>query len=65
VQDGLASLPADERALLEQKYLNGKAVRELADERQMTEKAMESLLLRVRRKLKNAVFNRLQNEKND
>jgi RNA polymerase sigma-70 factor (ECF subfamily) len=65
VQDGLASLPADERALLERKYLNGVAVRELADEWQMTEKAMESLLLRVRRKLKNAVLNRLQNEKND
>jgi RNA polymerase sigma-70 factor (ECF subfamily) len=65
VQDGLASLPADERALLERKYLNGEAVRELADEWQMTEKAMESFLLRVRRKLKNAVLNRLQNEKND
>jgi RNA polymerase sigma-70 factor (ECF subfamily) len=65
VQDGLASLPADERALLERKYLNGVAVRELADEWQMTEKAMESLLLRVRRKLKNAVLNRSQNEKND
>ena len=65
VQDELASLPADERALLERKYLNGETVRGLADEWQMTEKAMESLLLRVRRKLKNAVFNRLQNEKND
>jgi len=65
VQDGLASLPAGERALLERKYLNGEAVRELADEWQMTEKAMESLLLRVRRKLKNTVLDRLQNEKND
>jgi RNA polymerase sigma-70 factor (ECF subfamily) len=65
VQDGLASLPAGERALLERKYLNGEAVRELADEWQMTEKAMESLLVRVRRKLKNAVRDRLQNEKND
>ena len=65
VQDGLASLPADERALLERKYLNGETVRELADEWQMTEKAMESFLLRVRRKLKNTVLNRLQNEKND
>jgi RNA polymerase sigma factor (sigma-70 family) len=65
VQDGLASLPADERALLERKYLNGETVRELADEWQMTEKAMESFLLRVRRKLKSTVLNRLQNEKND
>jgi len=65
VQDGLAGLPADERALLERKYLDGEAVRELADEWQMTEKAMESLLLRVRRKLKNAVLDQLQNEKND
>jgi RNA polymerase sigma-70 factor, ECF subfamily len=65
VQDGLASLPADERALLERKYFDGEAVRELADERQMTEKAMESHLLRVRRKLKTAVLDRLKNEAND
>ena len=62
LQGGLASLPADERVLLERKYFNGAVVRELADERQMTEKAMESHLLRVRRKLKAMVLDRLQNE---
>jgi RNA polymerase sigma-70 factor (ECF subfamily) len=62
MQEGLAGLPADESALLEQKYLDGRPVRELADERQMTEKAVESLLGRVRRKLKAKVLERLQNE---
>jgi RNA polymerase sigma factor (sigma-70 family) len=65
VQDGLASLPDDERSLLERKYFNGEAVRKLADEWQMTEKAMESHLLRVRRKLKTAVLDRLDNETTD
>jgi RNA polymerase sigma factor (sigma-70 family) len=65
VQDGLASLPNDERILLERKYFEGEAMRQLADEWQMTEKAMESHLLRVRRKLKNAVLDRLKNETSD
>jgi RNA polymerase sigma-70 factor (ECF subfamily) len=65
LQDGLAGLPAGERALLERKYLNGEPVRGLAAEWNMTEKAMESHLLRLRRKLKDAVLGRLRNETND
>ena len=42
LQDELAGLPVDERALLERKYFNGETVRALADEWQITEKAMES-----------------------
>jgi RNA polymerase sigma-70 factor (ECF subfamily) len=63
LQNGLAGLPDAERALLERKYLNGETVRELATEWKMTEKAMESHLLRIRRKLKAAMLGQLQNER--
>ena len=62
LQDGLAGLPAGERALLERKYFDGEPVRGLAAEWKMTEKAMESHLLRIRRKLKAAMLGRLRNE---
>lgn len=65
VREELAKLPGDERALLERKYLDGEAARTLAGEWQMTEKAMESHLLRLRRKLKNRVLDRLRHETND
>jgi RNA polymerase sigma-70 factor (ECF subfamily) len=65
LQDGLAGLPASEHALLERKYFNGEPVRGLAAERKMTEKAMESHLLRIRRKLKAAMLGQLRNERND
>jgi RNA polymerase sigma factor (sigma-70 family) len=58
----IAVLPEDERALIEGKYLAGKTVRSLANERQITEKAMESRLLRIRRKLRAAILGRLKNE---
>ena len=58
----LAALPVDERRLVEQKYLLHKSVREIADEQQTTEKAVESKLSRVRRKLKDAVLAELKNE---
>jgi len=58
----LTALPADERQLVEQKYLLRQSVREIADGRQTTEKAVESKLSRVRRKLKDAVLTGLKNE---
>jgi RNA polymerase sigma factor (sigma-70 family) len=61
----MAGLPEGERALIEGKYLAEKTVRNLADERQMTEKAMESRLLRIRRKLRVAILGRLKNETPD
>ena len=64
VQDGLSGLPDDERRLLQRKYLDGDAVWALAADRQITEKAMESLLGRIRRKLKHAVLERLHHEEN-
>ncbi len=58
----LTALPADERQLVEQKYLLHQSVREIADEQQTTEKAVESRLSRVRRKLKTAVLAGLKHE---
>jgi len=60
LQDEIASLPAGERSLLERKYFDGEAVKALADEQQITETAMESRLLRIRRKLKTAILDRLK-----
>ena len=56
----LSALPADERLLLEQKYLLHQSVRTIADRQQTTEKAVESKLSRVRRKLKDALLGELK-----
>ena len=58
----LNALQDDERQLVEQKYILRQSVREIADGQQMTEKAVESKLSRVRRKLKDAVVAELKNE---
>jgi len=59
----LTTLPEDERQLVEQKYILRQSVREIADGRQTTGKAVESRLSRVRRKLKDAVLAELKNER--
>lgn len=56
----LVSLPADEQQLIEQKYTARRSVREIAEECQTTEKAVESKLSRIRRKLKDAVLAELK-----
>lgn len=58
----VASLPPDERKLVEQKYFARRAIREIAGELQTTEKAVESKLSRIRRKLKDAVLAELNHE---
>jgi RNA polymerase sigma-70 factor (ECF subfamily) len=58
----VTSLPPDEQKLVEQKYSARRSVREIADELRTTEKAVESKLSRVRRKLKDAVLAELKNE---
>jgi RNA polymerase sigma-70 factor (ECF subfamily) len=59
---GVAALAPDERTLVERKYFARRSVREIARELQTTEKAVESKLSRVRRKLKDAVLAELNNE---
>ena len=63
LESKLTALPEDERQLIEQKYILRQSVREIADGHQTTEKAVESRLSRVRRKLKDAVMAELKNER--
>ena len=65
LESKLTALPEDERQLVEQKYILRQSVREIADGQQTTEKAVESRLSRVRRKLKDAVLAELKNERAD
>lgn len=65
LESQLTGLPADERQLVEQKYIFRQSVREIADGQQTTEKAVESKLSRVRRKLKDAVLTDLKNEQTE
>ena len=59
----LEELPADERSLIEGKYLRRATVRELASETGLTEKAVESRLLRARRRLREMILTKLRHEK--
>jgi RNA polymerase sigma factor (sigma-70 family) len=52
----IALLSPDERQLVEQKYFLRRGVREIAEALQTTEKAVESKLSRVRKKLKDAIL---------
>lgn len=56
-------LSPDEQSLVEQKYFRRRAVREIADELQATEKAVESKLSRIRKKLKDAMLAELNEPK--
>jgi len=58
----LSQLPPDERELVEAKYFSRRSVRELAHEHQTTEKAIESKLVRIRRKLKASILQGLKDE---
>jgi RNA polymerase sigma-70 factor, ECF subfamily len=62
---GLEGLPEDERELVQKKYFARRSVRELAAELQTSEKAIESRLGRIRRKLKEAVLGELRVERGD
>jgi RNA polymerase sigma-70 factor (ECF subfamily) len=63
LEHNLKSLPSDEQKLVGQKYFARQSVREIAEEQQTTEKAVESKLSRVRKKLKDAVLAELKNER--
>lgn len=62
LEQELALLPPDERALLQQKYFDGLAVKEIASQLQTTEKTIDSRLVRLRRKLKETVLTQLKHE---
>jgi DNA-directed RNA polymerase specialized sigma24 family protein len=48
--------------LIEEKYFEHRAVRDIAGELQATEKAVESKLSRIRRKLKESVLAEMKDE---
>ena len=58
----LAILPAADRELLEQKYLERQSVREMAQQMDLSEKALESRLLRVRHRLKDLILDEIKSE---
>jgi len=62
LEQNLATLPSEEKQLLESKYIKGASIREIADELQTSEKAIESRLVRIRRKLKGALLENLKHE---
>jgi RNA polymerase sigma-70 factor (ECF subfamily) len=57
--EGLEELPVDDRRLIEGKYLEGAAVKELSELTGLTDKAVESRLLRARRQLREILLKKL------
>ena len=62
LEEQLQALPPEEQELIEQKYFAGHSVRQLAQDLGTTEKAIESKLSRIRRRLKEAVLAQLNDE---
>ena len=62
LEKNLLSLPPDERELVAQKYFQRRSVREIAAAQRTTEKAVESRLSRVRRRLKDEMLAQLKHE---
>jgi RNA polymerase sigma-70 factor, ECF subfamily len=60
LEHGLEALAEEERDLVQRKYFARQPVREIAAELHASEKAVESRLVRVRRKLKQAMLEELQ-----
>jgi RNA polymerase sigma-70 factor (ECF subfamily) len=56
-------LPPDERTIVEQKYFAHRSVSQIAEELQTTEKAIESKLSRIRKKLKDTMLAELNEPK--
>ena len=62
LESSMADLSAQDRQLVEAKYICGLSVRQIAQDQQTTEKAIESRLSRVREKLKSALLAELKHE---
>jgi RNA polymerase sigma factor (sigma-70 family) len=62
LEECLAELPAEERALLAAKYRDGESVAALAAESGCTGKAMESRLARLRQRVRASLLKRLRDE---
>ena len=60
LEESLAELEATDRRLIENKYLDGETVRELSTLAGLSEKAVESRLLRLRRQLRARIMEKLR-----
>jgi RNA polymerase sigma-70 factor (ECF subfamily) len=60
LEETVAELDPDERRLIEGKYLEGESVRQLSEQEGLTEKAVESRLLRLRRELRERILRKLK-----
>jgi RNA polymerase sigma-70 factor (ECF subfamily) len=60
LEESLEELAPEDRRLLENKYLEGETVRELSALAGLSEKAMESRLLRLRRQLRERILAKLR-----
>jgi RNA polymerase sigma factor (sigma-70 family) len=60
LDESVGELEPDDRFLIEGKYLDGQTVRELSTQAGLTEKAVESRLLRLRRQLREGVLKKLK-----
>jgi RNA polymerase sigma-70 factor (ECF subfamily) len=63
LDSNLRALSAEDRDLIERKYFAKQPVREIAAAQGSTEKAIESRLVRIRRRLKELIVQELNNEK--
>jgi RNA polymerase sigma-70 factor, ECF subfamily len=63
LEKNLVLLPSDDRELIDRRYFNGQPVKEIAEHLRVTEKAIDSRLVRARRKLKDFILAQLKNEK--
>lgn len=62
LKHNLSALPPEERELVEQKYFMRRSVREIAAAGGTTEKAVESRLSRIRKKLKDVILSSLKHD---
>ena len=60
LEESLEELPAEDRHIIEAKYLEGATVRELAADTGLTEKAVESRLLRLRQRIRELILKKLR-----
>ena len=65
LESEISRLPPEDRELIQNKYFAGHSVRELALSLDITEKAIESRLVRLRRQLKAAVIVNLQKKSDE
>jgi RNA polymerase sigma factor (sigma-70 family) len=60
LEESVSQLQVDERVLIEGKYLEGQTVRDLSIQTGLSEKAVESKLLRLRRQLRETILTKLK-----